>query len=64
METTLFVYGTLKTGEWNHSAYLSNAISVRPALLQGQIYTSEYSGIPFLKVADKSIHGRAIGRVG
>lgn len=58
--TTIFVYGTLKEGYWNHEAFCSDAISIQDATVRGRLYELP-SGIPVLEVPDHDIiaHGSA-----
>ncbi len=53
---TLFVYGTLQRGSWNHAPYCSEAISIEPATVRGRLYELG-SGIPVLEVPAKDIVG-------
>jgi len=34
----LFVYGTLKRGQWNHDRFCRNAIDIRPTTIVGRLY--------------------------
>jgi gamma-glutamylcyclotransferase (GGCT)/AIG2-like uncharacterized protein YtfP len=52
--TTLFCYGTLKRGYWNHEIYCSEAISIEAATVRGKLYGLP-SGIPVLEVPDEDI---------
>lgn len=51
---SLFVYGTLKRGYWNHDAYCRRAIGVEEAQVRGRLYELP-SGIPVLHVPDDEI---------
>ncbi len=57
---TLFVYGTLKRGFWNHDRFCRNAIDIRPATTWGRLYLLPAS-YPALEVPESSIlaHGTA-----
>jgi len=57
---TLFVYGTLKRGYWNHDRYCRNAIDIRPATTWGRLYQLP-AGYPALEVPESHIlaHGTA-----
>ena len=57
---TLFTYGTLKTGYWNHNTFCQNAVSVEAATVRGRLYELP-SGIPVLEVPAQDIiaHGSA-----
>ncbi|MBW1987856.1 MAG: gamma-glutamylcyclotransferase, partial [Deltaproteobacteria bacterium] len=46
-ETTLFVYGTLKRGCWNHERFCRGVLSVEEAVVRGRLYELP-SGIPVL----------------
>ena len=46
----VFVYGTLKKGFGNHYNYCKNAVSVKPARIDGELYNT---GLPYVHV-DKS----------
>ena len=50
----LFVYGTLKSGFWNHETYCREAISIEPAAVMGRLYELP-SGIPVLEVPKENI---------
>lgn len=54
MNITLFVYGTLKRGFWNHNAFCMNAVSIEEATVRGRLYELP-SGIPMLEVPDVDI---------
>jgi len=60
MMTTLFVYGTLKRGCWNHERFCRGVLSVEEAVVRGRLYELP-SGIPVLEVpeADVLAHGTA-----
>lgn len=57
---TLFVYGTLKRGYWNHEAFCADAISIQHTTVRGRLYELP-SGIPVLEVPEQDIiaHGSA-----
>ena len=50
----LFVYGTLKRGYWNHGLFCNDAVSIKEASVQGQLYELP-SGIPVLAVTKPDI---------
>lgn len=56
----LFIYGTLKTGYWNHEAFCGSAVSVEEATVRGRLYELP-SGIPVMEVPAQDIiaHGSA-----
>ena len=56
----LFVYGTLKRGNWNHERFCRGVLSVEEAVVRGRLYELP-SGIPVLEVpeADVLTHGTA-----
>jgi gamma-glutamylcyclotransferase (GGCT)/AIG2-like uncharacterized protein YtfP len=58
MKTTLFVYGTLKRGFWNHDRFCRGVLDVREAEVRGRLYEM-HSGIPVLQVPDGDVlaHG-------
>jgi len=60
MMTTLFVYGTLKRGYWNHDRFCRGVLDVQEAMVRGRLYEMP-SGIPVLQVPDVDIlaHGTA-----
>jgi gamma-glutamylcyclotransferase (GGCT)/AIG2-like uncharacterized protein YtfP len=47
----LFVYGTLKSGHWNHDRFCKDALYIEQARVRGRLYSLP-SGIPVLKVPD------------
>lgn len=55
---SLFVYGTLKRGYWNHGVYCREAVGVEEAHVRGRLYELP-SGIPVLQVPGDDIiaHG-------
>lgn len=57
---SLFVYGTLKSGFWNHDRFCRNAIDIQPATTWGRIYLLPV-GYPALEVPESAIlaHGTA-----
>ncbi len=57
---TLFVYGTLKRGYWNHDRFCRNAIDIHPATTWGRLYQLP-AGYPALEVPQSHIlaHGTA-----
>ena len=57
---TLFVYGTLKRGYWNHDRFCHNAIDIQPATTLGRLYELP-AGYPALEVPESAIlaHGTA-----
>jgi len=60
MMTTLFVYGTLKRGCWNHDRFCRGALDIQEAVVRGRLYEMP-SGIPVLQVPEADIlaHGTA-----
>ena len=52
--TTLFVYGTLKRGYWNHERFCKDALSIEEATVRGRLYELP-SGIPVLDVPPSDI---------
>ncbi len=44
---TLFVYGTLKSGYWNHDPFCEGALEIREARIRGRLY--EGPGFPVLE---------------
>jgi gamma-glutamylcyclotransferase (GGCT)/AIG2-like uncharacterized protein YtfP len=58
MMTTLFVYGTLKRGCWNHDRFCRGVLSVEEAVVRGRLYELP-SGIPVLEVPEEDILARA-----
>jgi gamma-glutamylcyclotransferase (GGCT)/AIG2-like uncharacterized protein YtfP len=50
----LFVYGTLKSGYWNHNTFCQGAISIEKATVRGRLYELP-SGIPVLKVPNEDV---------
>jgi len=60
MMTTLFVYGTLKRGCWNHDRFCRGALDIQEAVVRGRLYEMP-SGIPVLQVPEEDIlaHGTA-----
>ncbi len=56
----LFVYGTLKRGNWNHNRFCSNATDIQPAVVWGRLYHF-HAGFPILEVPQQQIlaHGTA-----
>ncbi len=50
----LFVYGTLKSGYWNHEAYCRSAATVDEATVRGRLYELP-SAIPVMLVPDDDI---------
>jgi len=58
--TTLFVYGTLKRGYWNHDRFCRGVLDVQEAVVRGRLYELP-SGIPVLEVPEADIlaHGTA-----
>jgi gamma-glutamylcyclotransferase (GGCT)/AIG2-like uncharacterized protein YtfP len=57
---TLFVYGTLKRGFWNHDRFCRNAIDIRSASTWGRLYQLP-AGYPALEIPESAIlaHGTA-----
>lgn len=45
----VFVYGTLKSGYWNHEPYCSGALDIQPAHVRGRLYI-RHSGTPILAI--------------
>ena len=56
---SLFVYGTLEQGYWNHGAFCEGVLEVREAQVRGRLY--EGPGFPLLEfpVEDVRAHGTA-----
>ena len=54
----LFVYGTLKSGFWNHDRFCRGVLDIREAVVRGRLYEM-HSGIPVLQVPDGDVlaHG-------
>ena len=52
---TLFVYGTLMRGYWNHDRYCRNAVDIRPATTWGRLYALPV-GYPALEIPDEKIN--------
>ena len=50
---SLFVYGTLKRGYWNHDAFCEGVLEIREAQVRGRLY--EGPGFPVLEVPDEDI---------
>ncbi len=57
---TLFVYGTLRRGFWNHARFCRNALNIRPASTWGRLYLLP-AGYPALEIPESAIlaHGTA-----
>ncbi|MBT4814664.1 MAG: gamma-glutamylcyclotransferase [Lentisphaerae bacterium] len=57
---TLFVYGTLKRGQWNHDRFCRNAVDIRPATIVGRLYQLP-AGFPAVVIPEETIlaHGTA-----
>ncbi|HPS03008.1 MAG TPA: gamma-glutamylcyclotransferase [Candidatus Sumerlaeota bacterium] len=55
---SIFAYGTLKSGFWNHDRFCRNAISIQPATTWGRLYELP-AGYPALEVPEEHIlaHG-------
>ncbi|MCE5322352.1 gamma-glutamylcyclotransferase [bacterium] len=51
---SIFVYGTLKRGYWNHDRFCQTALSIEEAVVQGRLYELP-SRIPVLQVPDSCI---------
>lgn len=51
---TLFVYGTLKRGQWNHDRFCRQAVDVRPAVIIGRLYQLPY-GFPASEIPEAAI---------
>lgn len=51
---TIFVYGTLKSGYWNHDRFCRSALYIEEAVVRGRLYELP-SGIPVLKVPESDI---------
>ncbi len=51
---SLFVYGTLKRGYWNHDRFCRDAIHIEEAQVRGRLYGLP-SGIPVLRVPDGDV---------
>ncbi len=60
LHITLFVYGTLKRGQWNHDRFCRNAVDIRPATIVGRLYQLP-AGFPAVVIPEESIlaHGTA-----
>lgn len=58
LNLTLFVYGTLKEGCWNHETFCGDAVSIQHATVRGRLYELP-SNIPVLEVPEQDIiaHG-------
>jgi gamma-glutamylcyclotransferase (GGCT)/AIG2-like uncharacterized protein YtfP len=56
---TMFVYGTLKTGERNHDRFCSGALRVEEGAVRGELYDLPHFGYPELVVPEESV--RAFG---
>jgi len=54
MKTTLFVYGTLKRGFWNHDRFCRGVLAVEEAVVRGRLFETS-SGIPVLLVPEEDI---------
>ncbi len=54
----LFVYGTLKSGFWNHDRFCRGVLDIRKAEVRGRLYEMQ-SGIPVLQVPAEDVlaHG-------
>ncbi len=50
---SLFVYGTLKRGYWNHDAFCQGVLEIREAQVRGRLY--EGPGFPVLEVPDEDV---------
>jgi gamma-glutamylcyclotransferase (GGCT)/AIG2-like uncharacterized protein YtfP len=50
----IFVYGTLKSGYWNHERFCQGAYYIEEAVVRGQL-NSLLSGIPVLKVPESDV---------
>ncbi|MCX6345241.1 MAG: gamma-glutamylcyclotransferase [Armatimonadetes bacterium] len=59
---TLFCYGSLKRGFWNHEIYCADAISIQHATVRGRLYEFS-SGIPVLEVPDTDILAYGTGDI-
>jgi gamma-glutamylcyclotransferase (GGCT)/AIG2-like uncharacterized protein YtfP len=53
----LFVYGTLKRGNWNHQRFCAQAQSIEPAVVWGRLYHL-HAGFPALEVPEGLILAR------
>ena len=51
---SLFVYGTLKSGFWNHDRFCRGVLSVEDAVVRGRLFETP-SGIPVLQVPEEDI---------
>ena len=60
MTISVFVYGTLKRGQWNHDRFCRNAIDIRPATIVGRLYLLP-AGFPAVVIPEDTIlaHGTA-----
>jgi gamma-glutamylcyclotransferase (GGCT)/AIG2-like uncharacterized protein YtfP len=54
MHTIVFVYGTLKRGQWNHDRFCGHAIDIRPATIVGRLYDLP-AGFPALEIPELAI---------
>jgi gamma-glutamylcyclotransferase (GGCT)/AIG2-like uncharacterized protein YtfP len=54
LHITLFVYGTLKRGQWNHGRFCGRATDIRPANIVGHLYEFP-AGFPAVVVPETSI---------
>ena len=51
---SIFVYGTLKQGYWNHERFCKTAVSIEPAWVWGRLYHLP-AGYPGLEIPEASI---------
>ena len=56
---TLFVYGTLKRGYWNHDAFCEGVLEIREAQVRGRLY--EGPGFPLLEVPHEDVLASGTG---
>lgn len=60
--TTLFVYGTLKRGCWNHDRFCRGVLHTQEAVARGRLYELP-SGIPVLRVSEDDMLAVGTGDV-
>jgi len=46
---SVFVYGTLKRGYWNHASYLKGSVAMVPATIPGRLHL-RHTGTPILEI--------------
>lgn len=52
---SVFVYGTLKSGEINHDRFCAGAVEIKAATARGRLYDLPF-GFPGLRVHEENIH--------